>query len=231
MTIQPKLTSCTIVLVGHFNPLAFQPAWLIAREIEKEADLPREGEWVHHPQITRFSFGSRQYSVEPERFMVGTNEVPWMRILDAASSIFGEHLPGTPLRGFGVNREVHYDMKDAKSRSELFWQLAPTEPWGDYGQAMKTKEPELAGGLSTLAMVQKAMHDNYSLDTNVTVQPSIKFREAGVFIAINAHHMLRKLPGGHGADQAIKLLEQGFKKSIDEADKIIENVAKLAAKK
>ena len=224
MANKPETSTCSIVLVGQFNPAIFHPAWLEGKGIEQEA-LDSDDDLLSHRDIAKFSIDTRSYLVRADRFQIETRSAPWVTILDIATKIFGEHLIHTPIVGFGINRTVHFGLPNVSSRIRLGRRLAPTEPWGQFGQGMDTDDISLTGGLQRLVMRRKSIVNGNSLETNVTIEPSVRITDnTGVYMHINGHHMLANLPKGHGSEQAINFLAERFEVAIEEAETVIEDM-------
>ncbi|MCY3768618.1 MAG: hypothetical protein OXG56_04520 [Gammaproteobacteria bacterium] len=76
-------------------------------------------------------------------------------------------------------------------------------------------------------MKRRSLLDGNSLETNVTIGPSVKIVEnTGVYMHVNCHHSLTDLPDGHGSEQAMTLLAQRFQTATEEAETIIEAMMK-----
>lgn len=225
----PKISTCSIVLIGHFNPAIFHPSWLKARKIESEnTQVDDFKNFSLKDQFTQFSIESRFYSVQADRFMIETSSAPWVKILDISTKIFSELLPHTPITAFGINRIDHFELPDFQSRNKLGRKLAPIAPWGEFGQEMETKELELTGGLLSLTMQKKSRSEGNYMETNVTIEPSKLIDSSrGVYMMVNTHKPLNNLPSGHGSDQGINMLASCFDKAIEEAELIINNIWNL----
>ncbi len=228
MLIEPEITGCSIVMLGDFNPAIFQPSWLEAHGIEPnivEADSNIE---VIHRDITRFRIETRNYSIEPERFSLATTTAPWIAIADSTRHIFGELLTHTPVRSFGINRDIHFKLKDAATRVRLGRMLAPVEPWGAFGSELDSDDPDLIGGLHSLTMRRRSETSDARVDTNVKIEPSSQIvDQSGIFMQINFHHSLKDLESGHGALEAIQLLSSRFEECLFEAESVIETIMKV----
>ncbi len=227
MKIQPEISTCSIVLLGQFNPAIFQPEWLKAMNIESENTNP-ESDLIIHNEIANFSIDTRSYLVQPTRFKIATDTAPWVRILDITYKIFTEHLNGTPIRAFGVNFEVHFKLRSFESRTKLGRILAPIEPWEKFGAEMDTEEKEMTGGLWSLTMKKKAQNISGSTrETYVKIEPSVRIKDnKGVYMNVNAHHQLTDLPEGYGSELGITLLSKRFDSSMVEANTIIDAMMK-----
>lgn len=227
MVNQPEISACSIVLLGQFNPAIFHPAWLEARGIEPEV-ASLDGDLLTHRDLASFSIDTRSYLVRTDRFQIETLAAPWVTILDITTKIFAEHLLYTPITGFGINRTVHFRLSSMSSRTRLGRVLAPIEPWGEYGHGMDTDDVAFTGGLQSLMMRQMSQWNGHTLETNVTVEPSVKITDnTGVYMHVNCHHFLADLPTGHGSEQAMTLLTERFEKATEEAETIIEAMMKM----
>ena len=224
MLIQPEISACSIVLLGQFNPAIFHPAWLQSKAIEPE--LPEtNSDLLTHRDVATFSIDTRTYHVRTDLFQVETLSAPWVTILDITTKIFREHLHHTPITGFGVNRTVHFRLPNMLSRIRLGRMLAPIEPWDEFGEGMDSDDKNFTGGLQSLIMRRKFFIDGNALETNVTIEPSMKVKgNTAVYMHVNAHHALSNLLEGHGSDAAMILLAKRFEPAIEEADSIIETI-------
>ena len=169
------------------------------------------------------------YLVRTDRFQIETRSIPWISILDITAKIFSEHLFNTPINAFGVNRTVHFKLPSMSSRIQLGRMLAPLEPWDDFGRGMDTDDVSFTGGLQSLVMRRKSSLKGNTLETNVTIEPSIRVEgNTAVYMHVNAHHALTDLPNDHGSEIAMELLARRFEPALEEADTIIEAIMKKA---
>lgn len=228
MIIQPDISTCSIVLVGQFNPAIFHPAWLKAKDIEPEySQVDNKSNFSFLNKIAQFTIDTRKYYIRENRFQIETTTAPWVMILDLTNKIFNEHLIHTPINALGINRTVHFKLPNYKLLNRLGRELAPIEPWDDFGKDMDTEDTSLTGGLLSLKMQKKTLNEGNYMETNVTIEPSnIVQSDTGVYMEVNSHHQLDTLPDGHGSEQGMERLLSCFDESIMEADKIIEGIMK-----
>lgn len=228
MRIEPEVSGCSIVMVGHFNPAIFHPAWLEQHDVEPGARGTVGDEILVHRDISRFQIDTRSYHIDEDRFQITTTVAPWVSILDIVGLVFGQLLPHSPVRAFGVNRTVHFRVADAATRVKIGRELAPIGPWGDFGTDMEAEEFDQVGGLQSLTMRKQSRFDEYNLQVNAKVQPSVQIENnTGVYMEVNCHHNLQGLPDGHGANQAVEVLSARFEESIAESEAIIDQVMGL----
>ena len=226
MRIEPEISDASIVLLGDFNPAIFTPAWfalqgLLPKSVAQGADLR-----VAHQQVTAFEADWLQLQVTPDRFSAETSQAPYVRLLDLVSRTFREYLHHTPLKAFGINRNVHFRVQ-SPARDQLLRTLAPLEPWGGCGS-----ELGLAGGkegMTSLTMSRLAPQGRPEGDRiNVTVEPSGWIAEGfGVYVQVNDHYSNDSAEPG-SVDRLMELFEDHFDTSLQRSDDIIDHIMALA---
>lgn len=223
MRLEAEISGCSIVLLGKFNPVIFQPAWLRANEIDG-VSTDAEVQIVHR-DICQFTIETRNYFVDDDRFQLNTASAPWVLISDIATRIFLEFLAHTPVRAFGINRDVHFRLPSPEHRLALGRKLAPLQPWGDFGEEMESDDPDKIGGLQKLHMKRKSEIDGARIDTNAVIEPSARLdAQTGVYMQINTHHALTDLPDGHGATEAATMLSSRFEDVVEESEAIVDRI-------
>ncbi|MCJ2102702.1 hypothetical protein [Methylobacterium sp. E-046] len=229
MRIEPEIGGVAVVLLGNFNPAIFSPQWFARREIVSEAEADEAQIGVIHPEVVMFRLGSKNIHVEQNRFQVDTNEAPWVTALDVVAKTFGEFLVYTPVTSFGINRQVHFRLKSEPARFALGRKLAPTTPWGDWGQELDERPKELRSGVIDLTMREVWKNEVLNGYTQATVQPSnILPGNTGVYIRINDHSNINVPQDGEGAERIIQTLCDKFDDVINRAEWIIDQIMKIA---
>lgn len=170
MKIKPEISSRSIVLLGHFNPAIFYPAWLKAKDVEPSVDKSTVIINVVSEGVTNFTIGTETYFVDNDRYQISTTSCPWVRVADKTRNIFHDHLRHTPIYTVGINRDIHFDLGSFEARMRLGRNLAPIGPWGNFGNHLESKDRDLAGGFTSLTMLRKK-----------------KFNDQGI-IATNRYH-------------------------------------------
>src|SRR5262249_20372239 len=133
MRIEPELGACSIVLLGHFNPLIFSPLWFAQNKIVSETQAADAEVTVINPQINICKIGKFQIQVDFDRFAADTAEAPWIDLSDFVTRTFGL-LIHTPVNQMGINRFVHFSVGNEETRNRIGNLLAPLEPWGEWGK-------------------------------------------------------------------------------------------------
>lgn len=228
MRIEPEITSVSLVMVGSFNPSILTPAWfawcgLLSEKTVNIADLK-----VAHPQITEFEAEWLNLQVVPERFSISTTQSPFVRLRDLAARIFREHLPHTPLRAMGINREVHFSVKSSEVRDKIGRSLAPIEPWGEWGKKLEPDGDH--GGMTSLTMTQVNLEGRPpGGHISVTVEPSSRVGEkrTGIYVRVNDHYEIENPERDMATNEIVTFLENSFDESIQRADRIIDHLMSL----
>ena len=231
MRIEPEISGVSVVLLGDFNPAIFTPAWfalhgLLPEDVADNADLQ-----VAHQQVTEFAADWLHLQVAVDRFSIETLQAPHIRLLDLVVRIFKEHLHHTPLRAFGINRQVHFQVKSSAERDRIGRTLAPVEPWGAWRQDLGLDGEY--GGMKSLTMSRVNPEGRPTGgQINVTVEPSnrIRNRRIGVHVRVNDHYA-----GGNAeletAEHLMELLASNFDTSLERSNGIIDHIMSLAKPK
>lgn len=230
MRIEPEISGVSVVLLGDFNPAIFTPAWfalhgLLPESVADSADLR-----VAHQQVTEFAAEWLRLQVTAERFCVETSQAPYVRLCDLVARTFEEYLHHTPLRAFGINRDVHFRVQDLSERDRIGRTLAPVEPWGAWGQDLGLDERQ--GGMTSLTMTRLNPEGRPNGgQINVTVEPSHRIGEGrtGVYVRVNDHYAVDNAELGT-AERLMELFEDNFDKSLKRSNDIIDHIMSLAKK-
>lgn len=122
----------SVVGVGGFNPLIFQPEWFRRHQLlpDAEIDASIEAESVVTRQLTLLQFESLRLMVRPDRWELATPQPDWFDDLGAiVGSIFAK-LPHTPLERIGLNHFGHFTPAPPITKQAL---LARWLPLTDFG--------------------------------------------------------------------------------------------------
>ena len=231
MRVEPELSGVSVVLLGDFNPAIFTPAWfalhgLLPENVADSADLR-----VAHQQVTEFAADWLLLQVTIDRFFVETLQAPHIRLRDLVARIFKEHLNHTPLRAFGINRNVHFQVKSLAERDRIGRTLAPVEPWGAWGQDLGLNGEH--GGMTSLTMSQGNPEGRPTGgQINVTVEPSYQISNwrTGVHVRVNDHYAIDNANLGT-VEHLMELFEDNFDTSLERSNGIIDHIMSLAKTK
>ena len=227
MRIEPEIDGVTVVLVGNFNPAIFTPAWFALHSLLPESIADSAELEVAHPQVTVFKADWLSLEVTPERFLFETVQAPHVRVHDLVLRVFNEHVYHTPLRAFGINRDVHFPVRSPNVRNQLGRSLAPVEPWGACGLELGLDGEH--GGMTSLTMSQVSPEGRHAGGRiNVKVEPSVRMGNGrtGVYVGVNDHYAI----DGAGLDAAGRLMDvfkDNFGASLSRSERIVDHVMSL----
>lgn len=224
MLITPELSTCNIVFVGNFNPVIFNPDWLLTQEILSQEEYNNSEVGVIHSELSKITFESYIIEVTKNRVVFETNEAPFVRILDLATSIFGGLLPHTPIKQLGINRHIHFPL--GRDQLDIIGKtLAPQNVWGEWGDQIEGgSERKIHGGMRSLTMEQRKLDDRDDGYLRVTAQPSNKIK--GLYLYTNDHF---EIPHPDNAEEAIHLVNTVFENSVRRSEWISDQVLKIVA--
>ncbi len=228
MRIEPDISNASVVLLGRFNPAIFTPAWFVLHELLPKPVADRHDLQVAHDQIVAFSTDWLRVEARPDRFQVETQQAPYIRLHDLVIRLFEEHLFHTPVRAFGINRDVHFRAPSRGAWNAVGRLIAPLSPWEGLSDKLDLTGEQ--GGLSSLSMRQSDMSDRPpGGHLNVTVEPSSRVGggQTGIYVAVNDHYEINdESPQGRG--QLFDLLKQHFETSLRRAEDIVDHVMSMA---
>ena len=229
MRIEPEIDGVDVVLVGDFNPAIFTPAWFALNGFLPESAVANAELQIAHQQITAFNTDWLRLQVTPDRFSAGTLQAPHVRLHDLVVRVFKEHLHHTPLRDFGINREVHFRVRSLAVRDRMGRTLAPVEPWGTWGRELGSDG--LQGGMTSLTMSRNNPEGRPAGDRiNVTVEPSYRIGEGrfGVYVRVNDHYTIDNATGPGASGRLMELFAHTFDASLERSEGIIDHIMSLA---
>ena len=228
MRIQPELSGVEIVVLGDFNPTIFSPRWFSANGLIRASVADSAQVQVIHQEISDFAADWLHIQVMRERFLMATNQAPYVRLRDLVLRIFSECLPHTPLRAFGINFSVHFLVDSPATRDRIGTTLAPVEPWGPWRESLDLDS--VSGGMTRLQMSQLAPGGrNPGGRVNVRVEPSSRVGATGtgIFVSVNDHFARGSATPGV-TDSLMEVLGQEFNASLERSKGIVDQVMSLA---
>ena len=229
MRIEPEISSMQIVVLGQFNPVICSPAWFVHNGLLRESVATNAQVQVVHPQVTDFTADWLHLQVTDERFSAGTQQAPHERVRDLVVGVFSKCLHHTPLKAFGINRNVHFLVRDSDARNRIGTALAPPGPWGRWREKLDLDGPY--GGMTAVRMSQgrpAGRHPGGQI--NVTVEPSVRVGVeggTGVYVAVNDHFETDQ-EEADSAERLMRILGDEFGRSNKRSAGIIDHIMSLA---
>jgi hypothetical protein len=233
MRIAPDISGASIILLGSFNPRIFNPDWLVQKGVlGREEGAATEIEVIHR-DVSAFKSDWFSVNVFPDRFQIQGTVEPLVRVRDFVVKVFGQYLPETPVTKLGINRQVHFSVRDFAVRDAIGERLAPKEAWGEWGPQISGRSrigeegyPKRHGGMLSLSMVQRDVPDRDAGHIQVKVEPSTQLA-CGIFLEINDHYEA-KPEATAGASAMVAVAEKSWDESIKRSEWIVDQIMKLA---
>lgn len=228
MLIEPEISTCSIVLVGRFNPAIFHPSWFARLGIVSDNDADEAEVAYVLPEIAAFKLGSINVRVELAKFSAETAEASWVKISDLVIKTFSDFLVHTPTTKIGINRSVHFGVGSEDVRNKIGRLLAPTDVWGEWGARMDAREDRSRAGLINLTMHEPWESDGYTGHIRAQLTPSTIIRaNSGIAVATNHEVEYQARHEGDGSEKLMEFLSKKFDDSIKMSDWIIDQVMHL----
>lgn len=228
MRIQPQHDDATIVLLGNFNPLIFRPGWFGKHGLIGEAEADAASIEIIHPDLCIFKTDWFHLQVDRRRFIVSTDQKPFIRLADLVVKTFKNYLSHTPSGILGINRAIHFPTSGQEALGYVGKKLAPREPWGEWGQRIDEDDSQEHGGLRALVMEQRALDDRVCGHIQAKVGPSDKVKY-GVAVDINDHYEIEDPGNATDCREVASIVERGFEKSMIRASGITDQLMTLAS--
>ncbi len=210
---EPKSQKKSIVFLGNFNTMIFQPAWFASEGLIKKQEAEDATIHIIHPDVTNFSLEWLEFNATNERVQFLTKQEPYYYIIrDLAVGTF-KILRHTPIRAMGINHDEHYPYETIEEWHSFGHKLAPKKIWEKF-----LENP----GMRSLAIEGKRTdgHKGYIL---VRAEPS-KIVQQGILISVNDHFEIPENNEKFGCDEIINILETSWNDSIEKANNIIKSL-------
>ena len=183
----PENRTVSLVFVGHFNPLMFQPYWFSNHDVVSEAVvesiLKTQQSSVMAPNISVFNTPQLQFIVRDNRMDITALKESFVSAKDAAKKIF-EGLENTTITAMGINTSSHFKMPSLAKYHEFGDRLSPKNLWKDFLKENVSGD-DRKGGLLQLQMVNNKPEGKGK--QIIAIEPSSRFAP-GIFINCNDHY-------------------------------------------
>lgn len=198
--------SCSIVLIGSFNPQIFQPYWFAHHELIQMEEAEKANLEVIAKDITSFKLGWLTVQVFREKFSAVTDdESHFAPLRDFVLGTF-QLLEHTPVNQMGINRNIQYEVASEEDWHKIGHTLAPKRLWESH-----LRKP----GLTSLT-INGTREDGLNGGINVTVRPvfekKILEKKHVVEVAYNSHFVFEK---DSDAKDILEIIEETFEPTLD----------------
>lgn len=207
---------------GSFNPRIFQPAWLAAQGLIREAESENAEIGIVHSEVVSYALDWARIEVERERLAIastGKSETP-EQLRDLAIGVL-EILSHTPVYLVGLQFWGHYALKDQEARDRLGRTLAPPEPF---------ERHLVSPGVTTLRMTggRPDGDDPDGDGLSIVIEPSNRVKPNGVYISIaDQYDLADEDDPGVDARLAIACLKNKWSSSLKRAGEIPSTILSL----
>lgn len=222
MRITPESTNAQIVLIGQFNPVQFVPTWMAEQGLIGFRDADAAEVRVADEAIADYSTDWCRVFVTPERFVIASQQAPWVRLSDLSVKLFAEVLPETKMSFMGINRSVQFETGSLGARDKLGRDLAPRNIWGDWGEALEKDEGKGESGLVTMTMRQgHGLNDRTGGHIDARIGPG---PGSSVVVTVNDHYESTEKDAMAASHEFMKILGSRFEESLKRSEWIVDQI-------
>jgi hypothetical protein len=176
---------------------------------------------VSEEEIVDFSVDWCRVFVTPERFVVTSQQAPWVRLSDLCLKLFCEIVPDAKVRYMGINRTIQFETGSLKARDKLGRDLAPRDVWGEWGKILDGDPGKGDSGLSTITMRQgHELNDRKAGHIEARLSPGVG---TSVVITVNDHYDAET---GDGVQELMGRVKNNFEASIKRSEWIVDQIMK-----
>lgn len=208
--------SLSIVIIGEFNPMVFQPFWLSEKKLIRDGEASSADIEIIHNQISKFKLDWASIEVTNKRFEIRVHSEPFFEpARDLVTGIFN-YLKETPLSNLGINHVLNFSMPTDDLYYEFGNKLSSLKMWSDFLSNSR---------LGLIEIIQNPRTDNLPGLYRIRVYPSEETLDIkrGVTINLNDHFGLSESDTGRKLE-LLKILNDQWVTSMDKANSIVENI-------
>jgi hypothetical protein len=207
-----QIETLSVVFLGDFNPIIFQPFWLSSKGLIREDDAKGAKVEIIHNEIVRYQMDVVSVEVTRNKCEFKTAKEPYFDSLrDLAIGTF-KVLLETPIRSFGINHVYDLSLQSQEKYYSFGSRLTPLNYWND-----ELKDPRLL----SLEIYEKDRADGQNGSRRIRITPSDQNVSFGVIININNHYNLS--PNGKMLE-FLQLLERNWNNSFSQSKLIVEKL-------
>lgn len=213
------INGLSIVLLGNFNPVIFQPYWFATKKLIREEEGTNATINIIHPTICQFQLDWATFSIEQDKFsVIATNESYFESVKDLIISTF-DILKETPIWALGINHTYNFKV-DNEDQYKKFGQWL-------YNYQIWKSNIEEGGGLLTLEIFRPKKENGDFGTQRIRVTPSdLHFSRLGISIDFNNHiQIYEKLTSQiSSAKNIISMLETNWKSTSNNTKSIVKDI-------
>jgi hypothetical protein len=213
-----KIETLSIVFVGDFNPIIFQPFWLANKNLIGEIEASKADVEIVHKEVVKYELDWLSVEITKNRCQFKTSKEPYFEPLkDLAVGIF-KILKETPINSLGINYIYDLSLIDEKKYYDFGSKLTPLNIWDN-----ELNDPRLM----SVEIKEESRIDNQKGFRRVRISPSDQKISYGISVNINNHfdlngdgskidavsHLLKNWEGC--SSQSKSILQSLFTKIVD----------------
>lgn len=206
-------TTLSIVILGDFNPVIIQPFWLVNKKLIRELEAVDSKVELIHNEFVKYTIGDWcSIEILKDRVSIITSkELYFLPLKDLISNIFSI-LIETPIRSFGINHTMHFQLSSKEQYYNFGNKLAPLSNWSNF-----LNDPRVLN----VEIVEEKREDGLKGTYKVKISPSDIGSDNTILISTNDHFDLGKETN---ANLFVKLINDNFDSSINRARSVVENI-------
>ena len=175
----------SLVFVGDYAPLMFQPLWFVNNDIIKQTEYEsieniNKDKCLVSDTITFFETDNLSFRIDRTRFQIIAKKKPFELGIDTFEKIV-EVFTSFPVKAFGINFSFHIQLDDANDMEKLGKKIAPR----DYWEELFTNNCDTDLVKSGLGSITFNKVEEFGA-LNVTMETSQRIKN-GVFFNYNFH--------------------------------------------
>lgn len=208
-----QIETLSVVFIGDFNPVIFQPYWLLSKNLIREDEAGNAKVDIIHNEIVRYELGDwLSFEVTRNRCEFKTAKEPYFDPLkDLACGIF-KVLKETPIKSIGINHIFDLSLQTQDKYYKFGSSLTPLNFWKE-----ELNDPRLL----QVEIFEKERNDITGASRRIRIVPSDQAISFGVSININNHFELTVK--GEKKD-LISLIDNNWDTTFKQSKSIIDNL-------
>ena len=210
----------SLVFVGEYAPLMFQPLWFLNNDIIKQTEYEsiesiNKDKCLVSDTITFFETDNLSFRIDRNRFQIIVKKQPFELGIDTFEKI-AEVFTSFPVKAFGINFSFHIQLDNTDDMKKLGEKIAPRNYWSELF-ANNCDTDLVKSGLGSITF--NKVEDFGAI--NVTMETSQRIKN-GIFFNYNFHFAIKD-SAAYEIEDVINLIKEKYT--------IFENKASLITKK
>lgn len=208
-----EVESLSVIIIGDFNPVIFQPYWLAKKELIREEEAANAKVEIISNEFVRYELSDwLNFQITRNQCIFRTRKEPYFDPLkDLIISIF-KILKETPIKAIGINNTYDLSLKTQENYYKFGNCLTPLSFWNE-----DLNDPRLL----SLDIVENNRKETPNAKRRVGVRPSSLSINFGVAINVNNHYEVSE---NTSSLELLEIIENNWDNSFIESKKLIETL-------